>query len=134
MTSLMFGADRERRRIGGSTHLIADVAVIFAFAMAPLMLPLERASSAVSLALALAHAALTVLIARPARRSRDGLATLHAGTEVAVGILLCVAALLVPWGRASRLFFGSTGAAILIVWWLTDYRTVAAPAPMAGRE
>jgi hypothetical protein len=133
MTSLMFGADRERRRLGGSTHLVADVAVIFAFAMAPLMLPLERASSAVSLALALAHTAPTVLIARPARRSRDGLATLHAGTEVAV-ILLCVAALLVPWGRASRLFFGSTGAAILIVWWLTDYRTVAAPAPMAGRE
>ena len=75
-----------------------------------------------------------MLIARPARWSRDGLATLHAGTEVAVGILLCVAALLVPWGRASRLFFGSAGAAILIVWWLTDYHTVVAPAAMAGGE
>ena len=45
-----------------------------------------------------------------------------------------LAALLVPWGGASRLFFGSAGVAILIVWWLTDYRTVAAPAPMAGRD
>ena len=130
----MIGADSERRRIGGGTHLIADVAVIFAFAMAPLVLPLERVASAVSLALALAHAMLTALVARPARGPRTGLATLHAGTEVAVGILVCVAALLVPWGRASRLFFGSAGAAILIVWWLTDYRRVGAPAPMAGRE
>jgi hypothetical protein len=52
------------------------------------------------------------------RRVRDGAARASARTR----------------GTASRLFFGSTGAAILIVWWLTDYRTVAAPAPIAGRD
>jgi hypothetical protein len=130
----MAGADGERRGIGGGTHVVADVVVIFAFALAPLVLPLERSASAASLTLALAHAMLTALVVEPTRRPRAGVATLHAGTEVAVGVLLCLAALLVPWGGASRLFFGSAGVAILIVWWLTDYRTVAAPAPMAGRD
>jgi len=130
----MINAGRERRRIGSATHLIADVAVVFVFATAPLVLPLERTASAVSLALAVAHATLTALVAGPARRPRAGLATLHAGTEVVVGTLLCVAALLVPWERPSRLFFGLAGAGILIVWWLTDYRAVAAPGSVAGRD
>ena len=130
----MIGADGERRRIGRGTHLIADVAVIFAFATAPLVLPLERTASVASIALAVAHTLLTAWVAWPARQPRDGLATLHAGTEVAVGVVLCVAALLVPWERPSRLFFGLAGAAILLVWWFTDYRTVAAPITVAGRD
>jgi hypothetical protein len=130
----MIGADGERRRIGSGTHVIADVAVVLAFATAPLVLPLERTASAVSLALAVAHAMLTALVAWPTRQPRPGLATLHAGTEVAVGVLLLVVALLAPWERPSRLFFGSAGTAILIVWWLTDYHAVAAPKTVAGRD
>ena len=120
--------------MGSGTHLIADVAVIVAFATAPLVLPLERTASALSLALAVAHAMLTALVAWPTRQPRAGLATLHAGTEMAVSTVLCVTALLVPWERPSRLFFALAGAAILIVWWLTDYRAVAAPGTAAGRD
>jgi hypothetical protein len=126
-------SDADWRRVGGA-HLIADAGVILIFLVAPLVLTMEATAVTLAICLALAHATLTMLVLWPPRRLRARVAVVHAAAEATVGVVLVVASLVLRWSATSRVFFGMVGLAILLTWWLTDYRSVArwSPDPRRG--
>ncbi|MEM9796062.1 MAG: hypothetical protein AAF919_06215 [Pseudomonadota bacterium] len=119
-----------RAVIDETTHGLLDYATVIAFALAPSLFDLSGTSAVLCYLLSVVHLAMTVTT-----RMRLGLwkvvsLRLHGFVELAVGIALLAAglvpnAVLAPHGW----FFAVAGAAILLVWWLSDYRRVETAAP-----
>ena len=104
-------------------HMYLDYLVVGTFSVAPLVLKLEGIAVAISLALALVHALVTIFTFIPKVSFISP--TVHGWIEFTVAPLLAA----LPWilgfshHTSSVLFFASLAALIFVVWALTDYES-----------
>lgn len=102
-------------------HRLLDYVTIAIFAVAPSVLGFTGVPRILAYVLAVVHLAMT-LATRFGAESRPVSLALHGMVELAVGVVLVVAALALGWPTAARVFFLAAGAVILLVWALTRYR------------
>ena len=100
-------------------HGALDYATVAAFALAPSLLGLDGTAAVLSYLLAAVHLLMTLATDFPLGAVRTVPFRLHGTVELIVGAILVVLALVLP--ETARLFFLAMGAAILLVWLLTDY-------------
>jgi hypothetical protein len=118
------------RVIGYRLHHILDIITVMAFVLAPFALPLGARGVVASYVLAAAHTGVTLMTTPPAGRPRVFSYAFHGWIELAVAIVLPVAGLFsgVFPDPASRAFLAAAGAAVFVVWLLSDYRSATAEA------
>jgi hypothetical protein len=112
------------RFINARIHGYLDVAVIVLLAAGPLVMGLGGTPAAICFALAALHLILTLLTDFPMGAKKTIPLFLHGLVELIVGVLLLVLPSLLGFGPGSpaRRLYIFAGAAILLLWVLTDYR------------
>lgn len=114
------------RSVSPLVHGIIDYAMVLYLAAGPSMVGFHGKQVWICWALAVVHLLLTAATRFPPGIVKAVRFPLHGAIEFLVGLLLMV----LPWlanfskGLLSRNFFVATGALILVIWFLTDYRGV----------
>jgi hypothetical protein len=111
------------RFLSARIHGYLDVATIILLVAGPLLMGLGGTPAGICYALAVAHLILTLLTDYPMGAKKVIPLFLHGLVELIVGALLLVLPALLGFGPGSpaKRFYTFAGAAILIVWVLTDY-------------
>jgi uncharacterized YccA/Bax inhibitor family protein len=111
------------RFLNARIHGYLDVATVVLLVVGPLVMGLGGTPAAICYALAVAHLLLTLLTDYPMGAKKVIPLFVHGLIELVVGVLLLVLPSLIGFGPGSpaRRFYIFAGAAILVVWVLTDY-------------
>ena len=114
------------------THAILDYVTVAGFALAPLILDLGSAGSALAWTLSVVHLAMTLATDAPFAVTQLVPGKLHGAVELLVGIALVVGSTVLTgvFIPTAQVFFGGAGVVILLVWLTSDYgvRTELSPA------
>ncbi len=116
------------RSIPAESHRILDIATVIVFVVAPLALGMSGLAAALSYLLAMVHLAMTLTTRFSDEQSRSVPFRLHGAIECAVGTGLIALPWVLRWHDATRAFYLSAGAVILLVWALSAYRVPASRA------
>jgi len=122
------------RSIKPLAHGIIDYAMVLYLAAGPTVVGFRGKQAMICWALAVVHLLLTAVTRFPPGIVKVVRFPLHGAVEFLVGLLMII----LPWlgnfskGLLSRNFFVATGALILLIWFLTDYRRLQS-VPVAGR-
>lgn len=112
------------RLLDARIHGVLDLVLVFVFLLGPLAFGLGGSPAAIAYALAAVHLVLTLLTRYPmgVRKVIPFLA--HGIVELVVGVFLVVLPTIDGYGPGSpaRRFYTIVGAAVLVIWVLTDYR------------
>jgi hypothetical protein len=108
--------------IAPGPHRILDFAAVVVFAVAPLAFGLGGLPAAICWALAILHLVVTLATRYPGRRGAIGFVP-HGVLELVVSIFLIASSWIFGFapGSPARYFFVTAGAALFLVWLLTDY-------------
>jgi peptidoglycan/LPS O-acetylase OafA/YrhL len=111
------------RFIDARTHAIIDVVLIFVFVLAPTFFGLGGSPQAISYIMALLFLLLLLLTRYPAGRWKTISFFVHGIVEIIVGVALVTLPSYGGYapGSPARRFYIFVGAAILVVWALTNY-------------
>lgn len=112
------------RFINARIHGYLDVAVIVVLVAGPIVMGLGGTPAAICFVLAAVHLVLTLLTDFPMGAKKVVPLFIHGLIELIAGVLLLVLPSLLGFGPGSpaRRFYIFAGAAILLIWVLTDYR------------
>ena len=112
------------RILDARVHGLLDLAFVLIFLLAPLVYGLGGSPAAISYALAAVHLVLTLLTRYPMGLRKVIPFVAHGIIELLVGVFLVVLPTIAGYapGSPARRFYTVIGAAILVIWILTDYR------------
>lgn len=119
------------RLLDARIHGLLDLAFVVIFLLAPLVYGLGGSPAAIAYTLAAVHLVVTLLTRYPMGLRKVIPFLAHGIIELLVGVFLVILPTIAGYGAGSpaRRFYTVIGAVILIIWILTDYRTVAPRAP-----
>ena len=107
--------------VSARIHRVLDVVTVFAFALAPMLVPMDGLAANLAYVLAAVHLVVTLSTAFPDWAGRPLPLRAHGAIEAAVGIALVVLPFVVGWHGAGRAFYVIAGVVILLVRGVTDY-------------
>ena len=112
------------RFLDARVHGVIDIVVVI-FLLAPTVFGLGGSPAAIAYALAAVHLVLTLLTDFPMGIRKVVPFFVHGIIELAVGVLLVILPTIEGYapGSPARRFYTLIGAAILVVWALTAYRS-----------
>ena len=112
------------RILDARVHGVLDLALVFVFILGPFLFGLGGSPAAISFALAVLHLIVTLLTRYPMGIRKTIPFFAHGILELFVGVFLVVLPTIAGYapGSPARRFYTIVGAAILIIWVLTDYR------------
>lgn len=114
------------RAIGVTSHAIIDYGLVAFFFIGPSVMGFVGIQATFSYILGIVHLLLTITSRHPLSPFKVVGMPLHGAVELLVGIVLAI----LPWianfsrGVLSTRFFMSVAFLVLVVWALTDYRSV----------
>src|SRR6202162_5186358 len=113
------------RFIDARIHGVLDIVVILVFLLAPAVFGLGASPAAIASALAAVHLVMTLLTRFPMGIRKVIPFFVHGIVELIVGVVLVVLPTIEGYapGSPARRFYTLIGAAILVIWALTAYRT-----------
>lgn len=113
------------RILDARIHGVIDLVVVVVFLLAPTFVGLGGSPAAIAYALAVVHLILTLLTRFPMGARKVIPFFVHGLIELFVGVFLVILPTIAGYspGSPARRFYTVIGAAILVVWVLTDYRT-----------
>ena len=111
------------RVIPAHIHRILDYITVLAFLVAPSVLGLTGVPATLAYVLAPVHFVLTLLTRFTSDRGVVPF-PLHGTIELIVAIALIAAPFVLHWDTVALRYYVCTGIIFLIVWMLTDYRSV----------
>jgi hypothetical protein len=111
--------------IAPGVHRLLDFAAVIVFALAPFAIGLGGVGlpAVICWALAIVHLVVTLATRFPGRSGGSIAFVAHGILELAVSIFLAASSWIFGFGPGSpaRYFFVTAGAALFLVWLLTDY-------------
>jgi len=109
--------------INSGAHRVLDFVAVIVFAVAPFAFGLGGIPAAICWGLALVHLLVTLATRFPARASGAIAFVAHGVLELVVSIFLVASSWIFGFapGSPARYFFVTAGAALFLVWLLTDY-------------
>ena len=112
------------RILSARVHGVIDLAFFVAFLLGPLLVGLGGRPAAISYLLAIVYLVVLLTSRYPAGRQRTIPFIAHGIVERVIGLFLMILPSFDGYAPASpaRRFYLAMGAAILVVWALTDYR------------
>ena len=115
------------RFLDARVHGVIDIVVVVIFLLGPVVFGLGGSPAAISYALAAVHLVMTLLTDIPMGVRKVIPFFVHGIIELAVGVFLVILPTIEGYapGSPARRFYTMIGAAILVVWALTAYRTRA---------
>ena len=106
-------------------HAALDYLSVLVLVLAPTLFGLNALAAAGAYGLAAIHLALTLLTDFPGGVLKVVPLRVHGMVEIAVGVVLVLAPLVIPaangLGLSGRIFFIGFGAVLVVVWAITDY-------------
>jgi len=104
-------------------HRLLDFVAVIVFLVAPLLIGLGGSPAVICWVLALLHLIVTISTRFPGRSSGPIAFVAHGVLELAVSVFLVAASWIFGYapGSPARYFFITAGAALFLVWLLTDY-------------
>lgn len=113
------------RLLDARIHGVIDLVLVVIFLLAPLLYGLGGSPAAIAYTLAVVHLVLTLLTRYPMGLRKVVPFVAHGIIELLVGVFLVILPTVAGYGPGSpaRRFYTVIGAAILIIWVLTNYRS-----------
>ncbi len=112
------------RILDARVHGILDLALVVIFLLGPLVYGLGGSPAAIAFLLAAVHLIVTLLTRFPMGLAKVIPFWVHGLIELFVGVFLVILPTIAGYapGSPARRFYTVVGAAILVIWVLTDYR------------
>jgi hypothetical protein len=113
------------RFIDARIHGVLDIVIVLVFLLGPAVFGLGGSPAAIAYALAAIHLVMTLLTRYPMGIRKVIPFFVHGIVELIVGVVLVILPTIEGYapGSPARRFYTLIGAAILVIWALTAYRT-----------